>query len=481
MKSILRFHRVVACLLALMLLAGCSLTPESVLDVIAPTESPAPGADITFSETVEEVVEPLRLTYVEMDGTFSPFWAVKDGDRTVVSLTQLALISKDGSTAPSQIDVVSNDDGSTTVTISLREGITASDGTVLTADDLIFDYYVMLDASYDGPYKLNELPIRGLSAYWNGIDGDMYSKYVFLYDETYRGGKYEHELEAALERARSELEQQGIEESRWMNNQAYRDAYNALQDYDYDRAEEIRNAIETAWRQDAEDLVYYILDNYSSTLTLGTDYDMEDVRASVGLQVVYAMRERLFGAFDEDGGFTASSGYHWDLVTEFPTSDDFFDEMYAAYNGDAEQYWLIEGVGRPNMLEAVANDLVRRWASEDEDWRGWVESVSGIEKLDDNRVAVTLDYFDDAVLQTLTDIYLAPLSAYGDSQMFDIENNSFGFLKGDLRAVKANADIAVGAGEYVYVQTDIRTVYLDANENYWLGMSQIPSIILSKE
>ena len=481
MSRILRFYTVMACLLCLAMLSGCSLTAESVLDVIAPTESPAPGADIEFSNTVEEEIEPLNLTYVAMDGTFSPFWAEKDGDRTVVSLTQLALTSPDGRTAPSEISRVENEDGSTTVIIELREGITASDGSALNADDLLFTYYVLLDASYNGPYKLKELPIRGLSAYWNGIDADMYSKYVFLYDSTYRGGKYEKELEAALEKAKSELEQQGISEDRWMNNQTYRDAYNALENYDHERAEEIRNAIETAWRQDAEALVTYIMDNYSSTITLGTDYDMEDVRGSEGLQVVYAMRERLFGSFDADGGFTANSGAQWDLVTQFPTTDDFFDEMYAAYNGDAEQYWLIEGIGRPSMLDAVENDVVMGWAAADPDWRGTIDSVEGIEKLDGNTIRITLEICDDAMAAMLTDIYVAPLHVYGNSESFVVGKANFGFPKGDLKQVQINEKISIGCGEYVYRETDIRTVYLDANPLWWGGESGAKEVIITKE
>ena len=31
-----------------------------------------------------------------------------------------------------------------------------------------------------------------------------------------------------------------------------------------------------------------------------------------------------------------------------------------------------------------------------------------------------------------------------------------------------------------YRETDLRTVYLDANENYWLGVTDVPEIILSK-
>ena len=165
------------------LLAGCTLTPESVLEVIAPSETPMPGSDLTFTGVVETTPEPVTITYADMDGLFCPFWAVKDGDLTVAALTQLNLLSDGTRSAPAEIAEKANEDGSTSVVITLRPGLVCSDGYPLTSDDLIFSYYVMLDEDYDGPYQLKTLPIRGLSAYWNGIDPDMYSKYVFLFDE----------------------------------------------------------------------------------------------------------------------------------------------------------------------------------------------------------------------------------------------------------------------------------------------------------
>ncbi len=480
MKRILRIPMLLAVLLALALLSGCSVTPDDVLDVIAPTESPAPGADLTFSGVVEQEAEPLYMTYTDLDGTFCPFWAEKDGDRTVVSLTQLSLMTRDGRPAPAEITRLNNEDGSTSILIRLRSDLVCSDGTPLDADDLLFSLYVLLDTDYEGPYQLKTLPIRGLSSYWNGIDADMYSKYVFLYDDTYRNGTYDKDFKDALDKAANELKQQGVPEDRWMNNTAYREAYQDLQSYDTERAEEIRTAVEAAWKQDSYALVDYIISTYSSTITLGTKYTIDEIREFEGLQVMCAMRERLFGSLNDDGSFTSSSGKTWDLLTDFPTIDDFYEETYAAYKGDAEQYWLIEGVGRPNMLETVENELVLKWASEDPEWRGPVNAISGIEKLDDLTVSVTFDYCDDIVAYTLTDIYIAPLHVYGDTESFDIEKESFGFTKGDLMNVMLNAKISIGAGEYVYRLTDIRTVYLDASESFYLGKNETPEIILSK-
>ena len=215
---------------------------------------------------------------------------------------------------------------------------------------------------------------------------------------------------------------------------------------------------------------------------MGTGYSIEEVQASEGLQVMLVMRERMLGELNlEDGSFTSIGGKTWNMKDEFPTEEDFFNEMYAAYKGDAEQYWLIEGIGRPDMLAAVENEVVRRWAAEDKDWRGRVTSIAGIEKVDAQTVAITLEYCDDEILSTLTNIYIAPLHVYGNMELFNMEKDSFGFKKDDMRSLHINGRIAIGGGEYVYRETDIRTVYLDPNEYYWLGKSDVPFVVISHE
>lgn len=78
----------------------------------------------------------------------------------MAELTQLSLLAHEGSQSPSEISRSGNEDGSVTVTIRLRDGIFFADGAELTADDLIFTYYVLLDGDYDGPYQLRTLPVR---------------------------------------------------------------------------------------------------------------------------------------------------------------------------------------------------------------------------------------------------------------------------------------------------------------------------------
>ena len=50
-----RLHYILLLWIAAVLLAGCALTPESVLDVVAPSETPLPGSDLVFSGVVESI------------------------------------------------------------------------------------------------------------------------------------------------------------------------------------------------------------------------------------------------------------------------------------------------------------------------------------------------------------------------------------------------------------------------------------------
>ena len=480
MKKSIRAAAAALLIPILLSLTGCALTVDGVMSVIAPSETPVPGSDLVFSDQPEATPEPLQLTYEKMDGVFSPFFASADGDRKVAELTQLSLRAVEGNRAPAEITRTTGSDGLTSVTIRLQKGLLCADGTELTADDLLFTYYVLMAESYAGPYTVNQLPISGLSVYWNGMDSNMYGKYMMIYDEIYNGGKYDADLQKAVEDAKRAAAEKGVSEDNLESDADVAAAQKALDEYDTVRADEIRDAIDDAWRSDAQALVDYTIENYSGTISLRTPYSRDEVLANTGLQVAYTMLDRGFGKFDDAGGFTANSGASWDLSTTYPTVEDLYTETYEAYNGDVAQYWSIEGIGRADMLAAVQNRLVRAWAPQDADWRGGVQTVSGVEKVDDSTVRISLTHCDDAILKSLTEVCIAPLHIYGDVTLFDPDNGSFGFTKGDLSAVRANNGKVVGAGEYAYRETDLRTVYLDANENYWLGVSAVPEVILTK-
>ena len=482
MEELKKRVSIISLLLSLVLLmtaSGCSRpTVEQVMNIVAPQTTPIPGADTVFEGYAVEEENPLYLTYKDMDGSYSPFWAETDGDLSVARLTQLSLRAEEDKPSPADISRTTNADGSVTVTVRLHVGLCCPDGVELTADYLLFTYYVLLDEDYDGPYALKELPIRGLSDYWNDMRSDLYFKYITMYDEIYNQGRYDLDLREAVEEAENAARENGVKEYAISSDKAVKEATAALEAYDTEKAALIRDTVERYWRQDVESLVPYTMENYAASIPLRSDFTREEVEASEELQIVYTMMDRSIGAMNSEGGFTALSGAVWDLSETFPTMDDLFSEMYAAYDGDVEQYWAIEGCGRTDMLFAAENEIVLRWAMEDEEWEGEVKSIAGIEEKDKLTLAVTLEVCDEEMLKTLCGIFVAPLHVYGDAKHFNPKKNEFGVARGDLTAVRALSDVAVGAGEFVLGETVIRTVNFTPNENYWLGVSEYDSVEL---
>ncbi len=133
----------------------------------------------------------LSVGYEAFNGAFSPFYAELPADRDVVAMTQLPLLSTDRAgevilngihgqttvyngteytyTGLTDAMIINNEDGTVDYAFTLREDISFSDGTPLTADDVIFTMYVLCDPMYDGPNDFASLPIKGLSEYRTGM------------------------------------------------------------------------------------------------------------------------------------------------------------------------------------------------------------------------------------------------------------------------------------------------------------------------
>ncbi len=95
----------------------------------------------------------LRFGTSGIEGTFNP--VVSDGvyDNYVVSLVFEGLISNDaeGQYIPSLAESWELSDDKLTYTFTLKDGITFSDGSNLTADDVAFTYNTIKEADYAGP------------------------------------------------------------------------------------------------------------------------------------------------------------------------------------------------------------------------------------------------------------------------------------------------------------------------------------------
>ena len=115
----------------------------------------------------------------ELDGLFNPFYSTSGADSTIVSMTQIGMLTSkyvDGSVdvaygeneavvAKDYMSYYDKETDSTIYTFVLKNGIKYSDGQPLTMEDVLFNLYVYLDPVYAGSATLYSTKIQGLSAY----------------------------------------------------------------------------------------------------------------------------------------------------------------------------------------------------------------------------------------------------------------------------------------------------------------------------
>ncbi len=114
-----------------------------------------------------------------LDGLFNPFFATSGNDSTIVSMTQIGMITtgyENGEVTVAYGDneavvvkdymVQHNDSNDTTVyTFVLKNNIKFSDGHPLTMEDVLFNMYVYLDPVYTGSSTMYSTDIVGLKDY----------------------------------------------------------------------------------------------------------------------------------------------------------------------------------------------------------------------------------------------------------------------------------------------------------------------------
>lgn len=184
-------RKLLALLLALSLAYGLTACGQTAPEASTQSAPNSTSAAITPEPLPElEEGEALEVGCSEFAGQFSPFYAALASDRDAVELTQIRLLTCDRAGAPvlqgiegeirayngtdytyygpANLTITEQDDGTVWYDFTLREDLTFSDGEPVTADDLIFSLYVLLDPSYEGPNRLNTMPVQGLAEYQSG-------------------------------------------------------------------------------------------------------------------------------------------------------------------------------------------------------------------------------------------------------------------------------------------------------------------------
>ena len=164
-----------------------SQTEQNTTDLDAVSDKKAPAPSIPDYKGGDTLV----VGYDAFSEKFSPFFATTAYDQDAAGMTQVGLLSTDreGNVVLKGIEgekipfngkeytyngiadcvITKNEDGTLVYDFKLREDVFFSDGTNLTADDVIFSMYVLSDPTYDGSSTFYALPIKGMEAYRSGM------------------------------------------------------------------------------------------------------------------------------------------------------------------------------------------------------------------------------------------------------------------------------------------------------------------------
>lgn len=444
-------------------------------------------AAFVLSSCAKPSTAPLVVAYQDFSQKFSPFYSDTGYDQDVAAMTQIALLTTDrvggiifnaikgekvefnGTNylykGPADTKVEYDEATDTTkYTATLRKDLKFSDGKPVTADDIIFSYYTFLDPSYVGSTTLASYDIVGLKDYQTQTTSDVYDKYAAMAEAIFAAG-VDHEWAAT---------------DSWTQEQQ----------------DDFWTRLKAEWLADVQGIVDYVMAEY---IDYAPDYfgmEAADVSADENLHVAFGMAMWGYGGREcqdevAEGAdpvaladckgeilFVAQpSGTTYDLKTAFPTVEDYYNETYAAYEGDPVAYAGVESANGVDVLGNVNSAFIGFWGPQDEAMGGaGVPNITGIKKVDDYTVEVTLNGFSAPAVYSILGIQVAPLHYYGDAAKYDYENNKFGFDFGDLSKQESMTATPMGAGAYKFVKYDNKVVYFEANENYYKGAPKIKEI-----
>ena len=356
---------------------------------------------------------PLVVAYSPFNSKFSPFFSQTAYDQEACTMTQLSLLNSDRTGA------------------IIQKGI---EGETIEFNGTPYTYYGPADLTIteneDGTV-FYDFQLRDDLVFSDGepitVDDVIFSMYV-LCDPTYDGSStlYAQPI-LGMEAYRS-----GVESLANLLMAAGRDNT----DFTYFTEEEqaaFWAAADEAVLALAQDITDYCMANYAS-------YGAVDVASSAGLWGF----EVAEGGTVEDFAAALWAGYGNDVVNMLNTEkasmtpDDYFPTL-AQYTGKGVQ-----------TGESAAY-------------------IEGIQKVDDYNLRIVMTQVDATAIYHLG-INIAPMHYYGDKALYDYDNNSFGFPKGDLSLIRSKTTQPLGAGPYKFIKFENGVIYYEANENYFQGV-----------
>ena len=168
---------------------------------------------------------------------------------------------------------------------------------------------------------------------------------------------------------------------------------------------------------------------------------------------------------------SAAAGWGFQL-DDGATAKDFFLAIGENYDWS---FSAMEAESAGSALSDLIPEDVYAYATTGVSVGDAVNNVAGIVKTGDYSMTLTTSELSTTMIYQLQ-MAVAPLSYYGDKSLYDYDNNSFGFVKGDLSGVRAKTSAPMGSGMYTFNKYSDGVVYLDANPTYFDGAPKIAHV-----
>ena len=401
-----------AAALSVSVLAGCGGAASSTASDATSESTSTATAEASNTAASDGT---LVLAETGFESKFSPFFASSAADQDVVDLTQLGLLGADrkGEMILNGIEGETREYNGTDYTY-----YGTSDCVVTENDDGTVTYDIKLRD--DLKFSDGE-PVT--------IDDVIFSMYVFL-DPTYDGSVTMYSTPIV-----------GLEEYRNSMSTLSKLIAEAGEDNtDYTNFTEEQqkafwDAVNDGGVKFAQEIVDYMMANGATDVTsaaAGWGFDLPDgADAKAFFLAIGEQYDWSFSAMEAESAGSALS----ELIPE---------DVYA---------YSTTGV---NVGNAVAN-------------------VAGIVKTGDYSMTLTTSELSTTMIYQLQ-MPIAPMHYYGDESLYDYDNNSFGFVKGDLSGVRSKTSAPLGGGMFTFSKYSDGVVYLDANPDYFDGAPKVAHV-----
>lgn len=413
-KQVLALAMAVA--MAAGLLAGCGSSASSSAESVASGEATSEAAATDTGSSDGTLV----LADTGFEGKFSPFFAASSADQHVIDLTNISLLGADrkGEMILKGIEGETREYNGTDYTYygpADCEVTENADGTVTYAINMRDDL-VFSDGT----------PIT--------IDDVIFNLYVYM-DPTYDGSATLYSMPIA-----------GLDD--------YRNSMTTLSKLIAEAGEDnTDNSLFTAEQQKAF---------WDAVNEGGAAFAQEIVDYCVSAGY----------AADSNDVATAASAWGFDGLAADATAKDFFLAIAENYDWN---FASMEAESAGSALSDLIPADVYAYSTTGVATGADVDTVSGIVKTGDYSMTITTTELSNSMIYQLQ-LPIASLDYYGDRSLYDYDNHSYGFKKGDLSKVRSVTSAPMGAGVYTFNKYSDGVIYLDANPNYYEGEALIKHV-----